>query len=119
MDKAIKRKWVKALRSGKYKQGKGHLKDERGRFCCLGVLCNIIDPKGWSSSADDGGFAYTYDEETEDGEIPSTLRHKVGISFDHTTHLITMNDGREPGHYEGAASRRRFSTIATWIEENL
>ena len=40
MNKEIKAKWVSALRSGDYVQGKGQLR--RGnKFCCLGVLCNI------------------------------------------------------------------------------
>ena len=34
------REWVAALRSGKYKQGKGALSTE-DRFCCLGVACEI------------------------------------------------------------------------------
>ena len=32
--------WVKALRSGKYQQSKGALKDAYG-FCCLGVACEL------------------------------------------------------------------------------
>jgi hypothetical protein len=35
--KANRRKWVEALRSGKYEQGKNNLYCE-GRYCCLGVL---------------------------------------------------------------------------------
>lgn len=42
MDKKIKEKWVKALRSKKYKQTRGSLKDDSG-YCCLGVLCDIHD----------------------------------------------------------------------------
>ena len=49
MDKKLKAKWVKALRSGKYEQSQGYLKDEldEGRFgfCCLGVLRDVISPK--------------------------------------------------------------------------
>ena len=37
----IKEKWVTALRSGDYKQGKGRLRTVEGHFCCLGVLCDI------------------------------------------------------------------------------
>ena len=41
----IAKKWVRALRSGKYKQGTGVLEhvDNKGKssFCCLGVLCKI------------------------------------------------------------------------------
>jgi hypothetical protein len=44
----IKAKWVAALRSGEYKQGRGRLKFRRegsdeAEFCCLGVLCDILD----------------------------------------------------------------------------
>ena len=34
--------WVSALRSGEYQQGKGQL-SLNGRFCCLGVACDIYE----------------------------------------------------------------------------
>lgn len=40
MNQEIKKKWVEALRSGNYPQGRGYLKCE-DRYCCLGVLCQI------------------------------------------------------------------------------
>jgi len=40
MKKKIKDLWVEALRSGKYRQGKGYL-NNNGRYCCLGVLCEL------------------------------------------------------------------------------
>jgi hypothetical protein len=46
MDSSLKQKWVRALRSGKYKQASGQLKTEDG-FCCLGVLCDVYDPSNW------------------------------------------------------------------------
>lgn len=33
--------WLKALRSGKYKQTEGTLYDTAGGFCCLGVLEHV------------------------------------------------------------------------------
>ena len=42
----LKKKWIEALRSGKYKQTKGRLHDDNG-FCCYGVLCDIISPNEW------------------------------------------------------------------------
>ncbi|MCU1305127.1 MAG: hypothetical protein JWQ87_5411 [Candidatus Sulfotelmatobacter sp.] len=36
----VAKAWVRALRSGKYKQGVGALKRE-GHYCCLGVLCEL------------------------------------------------------------------------------
>lgn len=40
MNQEIKQKWVEALESGKYKQGKGRLKSDDA-YCCLGVLCDL------------------------------------------------------------------------------
>lgn len=43
MNKDVKDLWVKALRSGEYKQGKKSLQHGE-EFCCLGVLCQIAPP---------------------------------------------------------------------------
>jgi len=45
MNKDIAKKWVDALRSGEYKQGKGYLKNAAGEYCCLGVLCEVVGEK--------------------------------------------------------------------------
>jgi len=42
----IKKKWIEALRSGEYKQGRESLKttnehNNDSYYCCLGVLCDI------------------------------------------------------------------------------
>ena len=42
MDRDLMKRWTRALRSGKYKQGKKVMQDEKGRFCCLGVLADIL-----------------------------------------------------------------------------
>ena len=39
--------WVAELRSGKYKQGQNVLRSEDNEYCCLGVLCELIDPNSW------------------------------------------------------------------------
>ena len=36
-----RKKWVEALRSGKYKQSRQFLHSEEG-YCCLGVACDIF-----------------------------------------------------------------------------
>lgn len=38
------RTWVKALRSGEYKQTIGTLQDDKG-YCCLGVACVLFIPR--------------------------------------------------------------------------
>ena len=40
MNSKVKEQWLKALRSGEYKQGAGCLKNN-DEFCCLGVLSDI------------------------------------------------------------------------------
>lgn len=39
------KKWVEALRSGKYKQTRRSLHDDNG-FCCLGVACAVAVENG-------------------------------------------------------------------------
>lgn len=47
MRQNIMKKWVKALRSDKYKQGEGLLKQKNLKgdieYCCLGVLCDLYN----------------------------------------------------------------------------
>lgn len=46
MDANLKKKWLDALRSGEYEQGSDQLvmtfMDEQDKFCCLGVLADIM-----------------------------------------------------------------------------
>lgn len=41
MNPELKKKWVDALRSGEYAQGKSYLRS-RHSYCCLGVLADVI-----------------------------------------------------------------------------
>jgi len=43
MKKQIAKLWIKALRSGKYKQGQTVLRNEKDEYCCLGVLCDLYN----------------------------------------------------------------------------
>lgn len=51
--KENRRKWVEALRSGKYEQGKGYLCRD-GKYCCLGVLCEVMGLEKKMDSTDEG-----------------------------------------------------------------
>lgn len=43
--------WIAALESGKYKQAPGTLRDiKTDGYCCLGVLCDILDSSLWEVS---------------------------------------------------------------------
>jgi hypothetical protein len=62
MNADIKAKWVAALRSGEYQQGRGRLKTGDA-FCCLGVLCDCYgkehpDSQWIDNSLKEGSFAF-------------------------------------------------------------
>ena len=111
--KAVVSKWVEALRSGDYKQGKEwlHQKNDKGqdRYCCLGVLCDlavkakIIPPP----TEDDKVFSYR----KEDAHLPPIVKKWVGLKtasgdFHVGSSLVDLNDNGS-----------RFTTIAKLIEE--
>lgn len=45
MNQEIKKQWVSSLRSGEYEQGTDCLEKD-GKFCCLGVLCDLAARAG-------------------------------------------------------------------------
>lgn len=47
--------WIKALRSGKYKQGMGFLRDSQDGYCCLGILCDLA---GYPSTLEGKSYQY-------------------------------------------------------------
>lgn len=59
MDKRVKALWLEALTSGEYEQGKGYLRiqGEEGKdsFCCLGVLCDLAEKEGITTSEPPAG----------------------------------------------------------------
>lgn len=111
MNPELKARWLVALRSGKYKQTRRVLKNDAG-FCCLGVLCDLINPNVWVKSPSGG---YNHNDgvsSTPSSEIPSAS--KTGITdLDHAGRgaagiLANMND-----------HGKSFREIADYIEKNL
>lgn len=91
MDKELAVKWIEALRSGKYKQGRSRLKHS-GRYCCLGVLCEVA---GYTPKRHDVDLCLT------------PLSEKLPKSIE--SDCIYMNDSK----------RKSFAEIADYIEANL
>ena len=88
MNKAIKKQWIKALRSGEYKQNQGALRDGDS-FCCLGVLCNLhaqahpeIAEKQESKLSYMGSQQLMHREVADWAGIPGHLRVFNGITVD-------------------------------------
>lgn len=102
----VAKKWVKALRSGKFKQAHNQLGTMDGARCCLGVLCELAKAEGVIKS-------FSLDEMF----LPEKVQQWAGLS-----------DNR--GNYDGGAlwmdndgvyfrpAKKRFKTIAKIIESN-
>lgn len=58
MKQLIAKQWVAALRSGKYPQGTNALRTIDDEYCCLGVLCDILDKKCWTDGVEDATANY-------------------------------------------------------------
>lgn len=125
MKQNIMKRWIKALRSGKYKQGTGTLKqyDSKGnaQHCCLGVLCELYNqemrknkkktiPEKIYDNDSNFSFGYTRFDGSCDG-LPKSVRDWSGVKntigqFE-TENLADLND-----------TGRKFKTIADIIEKN-
>lgn len=116
MNADIKAKWLEALRSGKYAQGRKYLRrinDDGDRFCCLGVLCDIIKPSGWGNTAMIYGssekiIAYTAGDMSAQGVPPTSFLDEIGLDSGIARDLARMNDRGDD-----------FEVIAKAIERDL
>lgn len=98
-------KWLAALRSGKYKQGKEALKDHKGRYCCLGVACEIA---GHNLDEDGKGEFGFIGSAYKNPKTPREISMDDDDGEDLPGKLAYMND-----------SGRTFDEIANWIEDNV
>lgn len=77
MKQDVKEKWVAALRSGEYQQTQSELKDLRGGFCCLGVLCDLyLNEKGLKWEHDREGHNVV---DGEYGLLPPSVSEWAGL----------------------------------------
>lgn len=80
MNPQIKARWVEALRSGEYPQGKGYL-NRNGQYCCLGVLCElavqdeVVEPGVISDVYASQGFFY----DDEQWHLPQSVAKWAGM----------------------------------------
>lgn len=117
MNKDIAKKWVKALRSGKYKQGYGYLKQlnskNQPRHCCLGVLCELYNDTMKKNHK-------KLTEEMFDEFLPEVVRKWAGIKYK-TGQFAVAPYGRYDVECLADLNDdgKKFSTIADIIEKNV
>ncbi len=108
MNKAAKKRWVEALRSGEYKQGFDAMLADDGTFCPLGVLCDIeIDGYWEPDNVALAGLLWKIQ-----GKFmfpPLGLRMRLGLTGSAINMVSRLND----------ADKLSFSQIAYHIEREL
>lgn len=110
MNEELKARWVAALRSGKYRQGRGSLVSAsvlgQLSYCCLGVACEIFHEEL------DVRKSYTDGEIQFDDSVhyfPQKVSNALGVGIETEMSLANLND----------AENKDFEEIADWIEGNL
>ena len=112
MDATLKARWIAALRSGEYRQGRRLLRASDGSYCCLGVLCEVAGlRRDGEMFVFPGALGTSADPSRHKAMIFGSLRAAV-TDFtepaDRAKELIEMNDC---GH--------TFAEIANWIDDHI
>lgn len=110
------RAWIKALRSGKYKQGRYALRDANDKYCCLGVACDLAVKAGVIKKPTLNDDESYYFSKGNYMQLPNKVRKWLGIHnkngscwIDDQYHsLISKND----------TQKWSFKKIADFIEKN-
>lgn len=109
MDAQLKAKWVEALRSRRFRQASGNLREKSSArhysYCCLGVLCRVADAK-WKE-----GRPVLNDRPME----------QPGASYlsNYALKLFGLSQAKQELLAEKNDTGSSFPEIADYIEKNL
>jgi hypothetical protein len=116
MKKTVAMKWIKALRSGRYKQAKRFLRVKEAKqdgYCCLGVLCNLSKLGRWKKTKYLGELRMSYLEMT--GVLPEEVQKWAGMKSEIGTYFVGNTKKCLSGINDFGAS---FEEIADFIEKH-
>ena len=105
MKKAMLKRWIADLRSGRYRQGGGCLLSDDGTYCCLGVLANA-EVDGYWVRDDCGEWDLEFGNGLSESVYLIRLSTDLGLPSSVQGYLVGLND--EEGF--------TFPQIADWLE---
>lgn len=114
MKKEIKERWIKALRSGDYRQAKYKLKLNENTMCCLGVLCDITKKE---TGGDWDHNSFGIDGDVTSDVLPKIIADKLGISYDSQFFAKGTSESTQLSELNDTGST--FRDIANIIDENF
>jgi hypothetical protein len=105
MKRNIRDKWIENLLSGKYEQGKQYLRNKNKandgyKYCCLGVLYDILYPNEWGWNQRDKRITSQF--------LLERILEEVEMTDQQQCCLSEMNDRGDT-----------FEEIAQWVGESL
>lgn len=119
LDPDFKATWLKALRSNRYQQTKGTLRQkfEKGYgYCCLGVACNLVgNGKGWHVADNSSGYGakrFGWGDLSNDATM--------GFPFIDSALTVEVNPNCLTDHHSGRYSDRpvKVNALSTLIDLN-
>ena len=112
--------WIAALRSNKYEQGQQYLHND-GKYCCLGVLCDISGVGEWVE-VDNSFYSFITDAAVEASEmLPDDLIDypKWALDADTQTELTKLNDGwqeSEDGAFNKVEPDQNYKKVIEYLD---
>lgn len=108
MNKKIQQKWIKALRSNKYKQIKNNMRDKDG-FCVIGLLLDIIRDKYslfWNFNDCTNTYRLCYKQYLFDHVDFLLILKNINLDIDIVNKIMILNDKKN----------YNFRQLANYIE---
>jgi hypothetical protein len=112
------RKWVEALRSGKYTKGVGNLRNINDEYCCLGVACDASGVAEWKRRREDAEFVFSYLTPTKNATayLPIEVQQWLGVDAD-DVRLYSGGGKKEEATHLNDTRGFTFLEIADCIEQ--
>lgn len=112
MKKKIMQEWVALLRSGEFEQCQMKLEKD-GKYCCLGVLCQLAIVEGICEVDNTDGKVVYYGEDMSYGCLPSSVMKWAGMKS-----VLGELEGKDALYRLNDIQKKSFVEIADYIETN-